>query len=133
MVLGDMKVVRIHTRNGSHIEPSLDESWTDLTKLSWLAAVINLDIAPWRIVVRSGYGYSKWKPRGADHWIATDAQYNVGVPGAGFGMSPMTYDGAWGWMHAFEDGIRTERRLARVDDTPIFDRLVTRYRMERIS
>lgn len=34
-----MMVRRVHTENGSHIEPELDPAWDEMTKLRWLAAV----------------------------------------------------------------------------------------------
>lgn len=34
---------RIVTARGSHIEPPLDDAWTDLQKLQWHAAVILVD------------------------------------------------------------------------------------------
>lgn len=38
-----MEVVRVKTERGSHIEPALDESWTELDKLRWNAGVLKAD------------------------------------------------------------------------------------------
>ena len=36
-------VQRIHSANGSHIEPPLESDWSDLEKLRWRAAVVEHD------------------------------------------------------------------------------------------
>jgi hypothetical protein len=38
-----MDVRRIHTSNGSYIEPPLDQQWDALTKLRWQAGVVRAD------------------------------------------------------------------------------------------
>lgn len=38
-----MPVRRVEHAGGSHIEPPLDESWTDFHKLVWLAGVVEED------------------------------------------------------------------------------------------
>jgi ABC-type Fe3+ transport system substrate-binding protein len=38
-----MEVQRVHEGNGSHIEPPLEQSWDDLTKLRWHAGVVKAD------------------------------------------------------------------------------------------
>jgi ABC-type Fe3+ transport system substrate-binding protein len=36
-------ITRVQDATGSHIEPPLDATWTDLTKLQWQAAVVAHD------------------------------------------------------------------------------------------
>lgn len=36
-------VTRVHTGQGSHIEPPLDQDWDEATKLAWQAAVVAHD------------------------------------------------------------------------------------------
>lgn len=38
-----MRVTRVRTEFGSRVEPPLQQSWTDFTKLRWLAAVVEGD------------------------------------------------------------------------------------------
>lgn len=38
-----MPVVRVHTRNGSHIDPPLNQAWSELDRLRWHAGVVQAD------------------------------------------------------------------------------------------
>lgn len=38
-----MRITRVRDANGSHIEPELDESWDEIRKLQWNAAVVSHD------------------------------------------------------------------------------------------
>ncbi len=38
-----MRVRRVVTEGGSHIEPPLDSAWSDERKLAWKAAIVSMD------------------------------------------------------------------------------------------
>lgn len=47
-----MTVTRVHTAGGSHIEPPLDPSWSEMDKLRWQAGVVIADAGvPLRITL----------------------------------------------------------------------------------
>lgn len=130
-MLGETKVTRVYTDDGRayHHEPALDDSWSDLMRLRWWAAVVNIDIAPLRIEVKSGVGSLQVRGR-----TQTDVAYYVTVPGSGYGVGGKTFDQAWSYILDLSLGIQMERRRAeraakppveRVlnETTPIFDRL----------
>lgn len=116
MTLGDMKVRRIHTPGGSHIEPGLDPDWSPLTKLRWHAAVAMLD-APIKIIVRHGLSSTNGIPRD---------EFCVNVGRTGFGSAE--YDWAWTIITGLGVGAEEASRRAQ-EPTPIFERMVVRHRL----
>ncbi|MDJ0010116.1 hypothetical protein [Gordonia alkanivorans] len=54
-----MQVTRVHTENGSHIEPPLDQKWSELDKLRWNAGVVIADTGvPLRIKLNDNARYT---------------------------------------------------------------------------
>lgn len=43
MVWGDLRVKRVWEGNRGHIEPEFDPEWSDLMKLRWEAAIVEMD------------------------------------------------------------------------------------------
>ena len=90
-----MKVRRIHHASGSRIEPPLDQSWSDLEKLRWHAAVIEHDTgAPVRIDT-------------ARYWIGAVLQrgfYDITLGGTNIG--PLSYNAAWDYLNGIAIGAR---------------------------
>lgn len=87
-----MKVERIHTQHGSHIEPPLDDSWSEIDKLRWDAAVIEHDHGL-RLKVEE-------RERG----------FVVIAPDTGFGSNYLTYQAAWVHMNDLGLGAEMYRR-----------------------
>ena len=78
-----MKVRRIHTETGSHIEPPLDPNWSDLTKLQWVADVVEHDFGL-RLEVR---GHPLDEP---DRFAVTAT-----ADGQSFGSAYYSFNEAW--------------------------------------
>ncbi|QMU19333.1 hypothetical protein [Gordonia rubripertincta] len=54
-----MAVTRVHTENGSHIEPPLNPDWSELDKLRWKAGVVIADAGvPLRITLNDNARYT---------------------------------------------------------------------------
>lgn len=56
-------VRRVETATGSHIEPRLEDRWTDDQKIAWKAAVVGVDSGMTVNVKRSQDGYTVMLPR----------------------------------------------------------------------
>lgn len=57
-----MKVRRVHTENGSHIEPPFDPDWPYLEQLEWHAAVVREDCPGLHVAVTSLRPERYWIP-----------------------------------------------------------------------
>lgn len=85
---------RIHTDHGSHIEPPLDERWSDLDKLRWQAAVAEADTG---LTINVAPSKARFKPRGSDRWIDVTGEYQVTVlrPGVSSSGISLRFHQAW--------------------------------------
>lgn len=86
-----MKVQRITTERGSHIEPPLDPAWPATTKLHWHAAIVTLDTG-------LNIQITEYQP----------GEYNFTIGGTG--TSPYTYNDAWTYLNGIGTGAREARR-----------------------
>jgi hypothetical protein len=91
-------VQRVVDGRSSWIEPPLDESWPDLERLRWHAAVVCLDAGapPGTVEVEE-----------ARLWVGGDAVpdvYNVRRAGASIGV--FTFGRAWDYLNGWSDGFR---------------------------
>jgi hypothetical protein len=90
-----MIVERIETEHGSHIEPPLDQSWSDLEKLEWQAACVTAETGIEHIqVTRSDYRTSGILQRG---------YYCVQV-GYGHSIAPLNFYQAWSYLNGVARG-----------------------------
>lgn len=94
-----MRVHRITTEHGSHIEPPLDPTWPAATKLRWHAAIVTLDTG---LNIR----ITEYQP----------GQYNLTVGRTGTG--PFTYDDAWTYLNGIDTGASEARRADDRDKEP---------------
>lgn len=97
-------VRRVPTGTGSEIDPPLDDSWDDLTKLRWHLAATLLDasLAADSLSVqlmRGGYGSDDGFP-----------MYQLGRPG--YCMGPLSYTAMWDVINGVEFGARAAQEAA---------------------
>lgn len=83
----DMQVQRIRYERGSHIEPPLDEAWSDFDKLRWQAAVVKEDTGVTVRVRQAGF-----------------RTFEADLIGGAFGhpvgrTRRMSFQDAWYWMN----------------------------------
>jgi hypothetical protein len=83
-------VRRVHTEQGSHIEPPLDNVWSPLEKLHWVAAVVNHD---------HGFALSVSLQGDSDHDV-----YQITGPRAAYGGGD--FDWAWDTLSGISIGVR---------------------------
>jgi len=86
-------VTRVKTSSGSHIEPPLDEAWSDAQKLAWHAAVVAADTGLTITVHQDGHLFS------------------VGEPGLGRTGTP--YREAWTLLNGINAGAAPAKRAAK--------------------
>lgn len=99
---------RVHTRSGSHIEPRCSESWTDLERLRWHAAVVRADT-----------GGVLFDVEPAEYCIGGIRQpgyYDVRFPRGSCG--PMTASGAWDYLNGISLGVNLGREPAPSPPAP---------------
>lgn len=85
-----MTVRRIHTENGSRIEPPFDESWPPQRRLEWWAAVTALDT-------------------GLNVEIRPRARHDTySVIAGNTSTSPLQYRDAWTYLTGFSAGARSK-------------------------
>lgn len=105
------EVRRVITTHGSHVEPPCDDSWDDLTKLRWCAAVSAMDagLDPAQLHV----GHSPANSRRAGF----RGKVRVPLPDRFYVRVGSSTGGAYTFEHAwaFLDGISTGARLVRGD------------------
>lgn len=100
---GEVAVIRVQDESGSHIEPPLDETWTDLDKLRWHAAVVAADTGL-RVSVQAAEQYTKAGVR----WEIEVGLYSVNV---GFSAtSGLRFDRAWTYLNGVSTGSAQTRR-----------------------
>jgi hypothetical protein len=95
-----MKVARIETENGSHIEPPLDQTWDNLTKLRWHAAVVMEDTG---YLVDIEIEESDYSTRTLGVWVRNRGYYDIRIAGTVSG--PHSFDGAWDYLTGVSAGI----------------------------
>lgn len=96
-----MSVTRVHTRNGSHIEPPLDASWSELLKLRWKAGVLAADTG---VVVEIQAGGMR-DAKGNDV-----AGYFRLFSRTGNQRGPMRFGAMWDYLNGMEFGIECSER-----------------------
>lgn len=109
MVLGEMKVKRVHEGNQSWYEPSLDLEWSELTQLRWLAACIELDHGI-KITVRPGGLWS-------DGFPVFDV-FNISYLNGG--SSPFTFETLWDYLHGVSIGAHIMRGTLQRAAEPVY-------------
>ena len=91
-----MKVTRVHDGGSSYIEPPLEQSWSNLEKLEWQAAVVSEDTGIEHInVTRSHYTIGSILQRG---------YYCVEV-GFGRSIAPLNFHQAWSYLNGVSTGV----------------------------
>ena len=93
-----LTVTRVRTDTGTHIEPPLDESWDDHTKLCWHAAVIMCDCPGIKVQVKTG-GLKRKRFR---KWVEVPGVYNIMVGHSS--AAPFTYREAWDYLNGVQIG-----------------------------
>ncbi|MBM7280344.1 hypothetical protein JTZ10_21605 [Gordonia rubripertincta] len=89
-----MTVTRVHTGNGSHIEPPLKQDWSELDKLRWKAGVVIADAGvPLRIKLNDNARY---------------ASNGVDIPVYGLQLGPMStsrrFHDMWDYLNGVSAG-----------------------------
>lgn len=84
---------------GSHIEPPLDQSWSELEKLQWRAAVVALDSGVEVSVHSAVFWIGDRKQEGT-----FDIRYGRGVESVGY------LDTAWSFLNGVELGARLAKQ-----------------------
>lgn len=93
----DVRIVE-HDR-GSHVEPPLDQGWSDLDKLRWKAGTVRAAVG---VVVRISPGaMSSPRPFGLGHRIHWD-RYGLYIGNGGY--VAFTLDQAWDFLNGVEAG-----------------------------
>lgn len=103
-----MVVERVATEHGSHIEPPFDESWDDLQKLQWSAAVTCVDggFAPGHVRVFAG---GLLRRRGfRRRAVPVPGWYSINV--GSLSMAAYRYDEAYDVLHGIAVGAPKARR-----------------------
>lgn len=94
-----LKVSRVTTDHGTHIEPALDQSWTPIKKLCWHAAVVQLDTGIHIEVDFANYTRGGKKQHGF---------YDVKVGASTAG--PFTFQAAWSYLNGVDTGVRVMKQ-----------------------
>lgn len=101
-----MAVQRVADESGSHIEPPLDQSWDELTKLRWHAGVVEADcgvrayIMPGALTTPGLFGSFRV------HWN----QYAIRIGNRSHSSFP--FSEAWTFLNGVESGATEVRREA---------------------
>jgi hypothetical protein len=97
--MAKINIERIKSDNGSRIEPSLNDEWSDLEKLHWKAAVTELE-AGFPIEVLPG-SLSTWSKvlRG---WVPQRDAYDVLLAGSTIGLRG--FQSVWSFLNGVESG-----------------------------
>ena len=94
-----MNVTRVHTQDGSHVEPGYRWYWSDAKKLDWHASITAADTGlTITIESRADHGrqrYAAGVGHGRDRWI-TSGDY--------------TFDQMWDWLNGVSVGVRAAKR-----------------------
>lgn len=94
-----MNVTRVQDEHGSHIEPPLEDSWSNLEKLEWQAAVVSAD-------------------SGIEHIRVSKSHYTIGgllqrgyycVEVGTSSVAPLDYRRAWSYLNGVSQGAKAVR------------------------
>lgn len=99
-----MKVGRIHTESGSHIEPPFDPTWDELTKLQWQAAVTSVDCGGLRIKVHP----NAFREKINGEWRDVPGYYSLQLDHSSVGS--LGYRTTWSYLNGISIGWREARR-----------------------
>lgn len=102
-MMDEMVVTRVLTEHGGHIEPPLDESWSDLDKLRWWAAAVAVDTG-----LRVSVSESEQRTRRHGRWVPERGLYSVSV-GSSF-RSGATFNNCWTFLSGVCTGAQQARR-----------------------
>jgi len=93
---------RVETENGSHIEPAYNDRWSEVVRISWLLAVIEIDYGLRAKVYDSNYriGAHRVKP----------PHYGVALPG--ISMDGGTFPELWRMLNNLGTGYRIGRQTS---------------------
>lgn len=94
-----MTVRRVGTEHGSHVEPPLEQSWSNLDKLRWHAALVEHETG---ITVRVVTGALSAKPLG--RWRVVPDSYSFRVGHGQIGS--FDYREAWTYLNGVADGAK---------------------------
>lgn len=101
-----MLVQRVTTATGSRIDPPLNDSWSDLKKLEWKAAVIEAD---------TGLKIEIYDPRSATKffggWVR-DRPRRYGFLVGCSSAASFSFGQAWTFMNGIELGYKTAGAVA---------------------
>lgn len=100
-----MKVKRVKTATGSHIEPPCSSAWPESKKLEWKVAVVEADSGLQVRIDPSGHAV-----RSFGVWVPTRARYSISLPGSSSG--PFTFHDAWTYLNGLETGFRAGKAVA---------------------
>lgn len=100
-----MHVQRIHTAIGSHVEPPLDQTWSQIQKLRWHAAVVEVDNDFQGIEISKAHLSRRIMGR----WVRVPDVYEIAV-GSGGGSGAYTFSQAWDYLNGVSAGMRAMRQ-----------------------
>jgi hypothetical protein len=90
---------RVTTKRGSHVDPPLDEDWSDLVKLKWNAAVVRVDCG---VEVTVRVAESQYR-RGSGKWLpAKPDRYQALAPGGSCDMGD--FRESWAYLNGVRIG-----------------------------
>lgn len=98
-----MEVRRIADGSGSHIEPPLEQSWSDLEKLRWHAGVVLADTGVRVGVTTNSASHKNWR----GDWVIDRDMYSLNVGRASY--SAYRYDDAWTFIIGVSAGAEALR------------------------
>jgi len=102
--VSNVTVQRVTTEWGSRIEPPLDQSWSDLEKLRWHAAVVGVDAG----VVAPRVDVCDYSSRRFGIWFPNRGYYTVQ------GCGPLRYAEAWDYLNGMLAGAKLVRLVGMV-------------------
>lgn len=94
-----MKVERVSDETGSHIEPPLQDDWSDLERLQWHAAVVECD-AGVRVTIKPANAWHNGLRRSGVYNISYSHERMSGS------SSAYTFGQAWTFLNGIELGAR---------------------------
>lgn len=107
--LRSFDVARVHTANGSYVEPPLQQEWDQATKLAWHASVVAYDTGLDITVATGGMRRKNrrrwWRPR--PRWRDVPNVYSIRIDGST--LMHVTYAAAWDYLNGISVGARRGR------------------------
>ncbi|MEU0236765.1 hypothetical protein ABZ234_03675 [Nocardiopsis sp. NPDC006198] len=102
-------VTEVLTEHGGHIEPALEQGWSDGRKLAWLAATVKMETGL-NITVKDGCLSEKVD----GEWVKVPNLFSFTVGVANIGS--FTYREAWVYLTGVGTGARQAIRTSRSSD-----------------